>query len=106
MTLTEKLKLYADGDKEEEFPCHGFDFSYEDSQYLMDALRIVWLLSQTELVHNYQAEREDLRNFCIVTNGIIRIAKNFTQKCPLKAQFRLAGERADERTQSPMSRNT
>ena len=96
LTLTEKVKLYAIGNKEEEFPAHAFDFSYEDADNIMSALRIVWLLSRVDIVHNYQAEREDIKEFCIVANGVIRIAKSFIEKCPLKAQFRLSVEKMDE----------
>lgn len=89
MTLTERVKLYADGDKENEIPPHGFDFSHEDMENIMKALRITWLLSREEPVHNYQAERMDLREYCTVTNGIVRIARSFINRCPLKPTFRL-----------------
>lgn len=89
MTLTERVKLYADGDSENGIPPHGFDFSHEDAEAIMSALRIVWLLSRVDFVHNFQLERFDIRDFCTVTNGIIRIAKNFEKKHPIKAMFRL-----------------
>lgn len=89
MTLTERVKLYADGDEENGIPPHGFDFSHEDMKNIMEALRITWLLSREEPVHNYQYERSDLRDFCVVTNGIVRIARTFAKRCPLKAMFRL-----------------
>lgn len=95
LTLTEKVKLYAMGDKEEEFPAHAFDFSYEDADNIMSALRIVWLLSRVDIVHNYQAEREDIKKFCIEANGVIRTAKNLIEECPMKAQFRLRGGNED-----------
>ena len=93
LTLTERVKLYADGNKEVGLPAHGFDFSHEDAKHIMGALRIVWLLSRAETAHNYQAEREDLKSFCIVANGIIRTAKRFVEKCPLKAEFRMESEK-------------
>ena len=89
MTLSERVKLYAEGDLKNEFPCHMFDFSKEDVKNIMGALRIVWLLSREDYAHNYQRERKDLVDYCNVTNGIIRIAKRFVEKCPLKAIFRL-----------------
>ena len=95
LTLTEKVKLYATGDKEKKFPAHAFDFSYEDADNIMSALRIVWLLSRVNIVHNYQAEREDIKKFCIEANGVIRIAKRFIEECPIKAQFRLSGAKMD-----------
>lgn len=95
LTLTEKVKLYATGNKEEELPAHAFDFSYEDADNIMSALRIVWLLSRVDIVHNYQAEREDIKKFCIEANGVIRIAKRLIEKCPIKAQFRLRGGNED-----------
>lgn len=98
LTLTEKVKLYAIGDKEEEFPAHAFDFSYEDADNIMSALRIVWLLSRIDIVHNYQAEREDIKKFCIEANGVIRIAKRLIEECPLKAQFRLRDAIMDKRS--------
>lgn len=89
MSLTERVKLYADGDPEHGLPAHGFDFSHEDAEAIMSALRIVWLLSRVDFVHNFQLERFDIRDFCTVTNGIIRTAKNFEKKHPIKAMFRL-----------------
>ncbi len=89
MTLTERVKLYACGSKSEEIPAHGFDFSENDMEDVLSALRIVWLLSRIDIAHNYQAERDDLRCFCIEANGVIRVAKNFVNRCPLKAEFRL-----------------
>ena len=89
MTLSERVKLYAEGDLKNEFPCHMFDFSKEDVKNIMGALRIVWLLSREDYAHNYQRERKDLVDYCNVTNGIIRIAKRFVEKCPLKAIFKL-----------------
>ena len=89
MTITERVKLYADGDSEAGISKHGFDFSHEDAEAIMSALRIVWLLSRVDFVHNFQLERFDIRDFCTVTNGIIRIAKNFEKKHPIKAMFRL-----------------
>jgi len=89
MSLTERVKLYADGDSEHGLPAHGFDFSHEDAEAIMSALRVVWLLSKVDFVHNFQLERFDIRDFCTVTNGIIRIAKNFEKAHPMKAMFRL-----------------
>lgn len=95
MSLTERIRLYADGDPEHGLPAHGFDFSHEDAEAIMSALRIVWLLSRVDFVHNFQLERFDIRDFCIVTNGIIRIAKNFEKKYPIKAVFRLEDEKGE-----------
>ena len=92
MTLTERVKLYACGSKSEEIPAHGFDFSEEDMEDVLSALRIVWLLSRIDVAHNYQAEREDLRCFCVEANGVIRIAKSLVKRCPLKAEFRIKEE--------------
>ena len=89
MTLNERVKLYAEGDPENGIHCHSFDFTKEDEENIMSALRIVWLLSRQDCAHNYQRERKDLVDYCNVTNGIIRIAKRFVEKCPLKAIFRL-----------------
>lgn len=93
MTLTERIKLYAEGDPKNEIQRHSFDFSQEDEESIMSALRIVWLLSRENCIHDYQHERNDIVNFCNVTNGIIRIAKNFIKKCPLRAEFRLNFEK-------------
>ena len=92
MKLDERLKLYAEGDLKNEIHRHSFDFTKEDEENIMGALRIVWLLSRQDLVHNYQHERKDITSYCIVTNGIIRIAKRFVEKCPLKAIFRQSFE--------------
>lgn len=92
MTITERVKLYADGDAEDGISKHGFDFSHEDAEAIMSALRIVWLLSRVDFVHNFQLERFDIRDFCTVTNGIIRIAKNFEKAYPIKPMFRLDGK--------------
>ena len=89
MTLDERVKLYAEGDPESGIPRHSFDFTKEDEENIMSALRIVWLLSREDFVHNFQNERKDIVNYCNVTTGIIRIAKRFVEKCPLKAIFRL-----------------
>ena len=89
MTLTERVKLYACGSKSGKIPPHGFDFTEEDMEDVLFALRVVWLLSRIDTAHNYQAEREDLRIFCTEANGVVRIAKNFVKRCPFKAEFRL-----------------
>ena len=89
MTLNERVKLYAEGDPENGIHCHSFDFTKEDEKNIMSALRIVWLLSREDFVHNFQNERKDIVDYCNVTTGIIRIAKRFVEKCPLKAIFRL-----------------
>lgn len=96
MKLNERLKLYAEGDLKNEIPRHSFDFTKEDEENIMGALRIVWLLSRQDFVHNYQRERKDLVDYCNVTNGIIRIAKRFVEKCPLKAIFRLNFEKEED----------
>ena len=89
MTLNERVKLYAEGDLENEIPRHSFDFIKEDEENIMNALRIVWLLSREDFVHNFQHERKDIVDYCITTTGIIRIAKSFVKKCPLSTMFRL-----------------
>lgn len=89
MTLNERVKLYAEGDPENGIHCHSFDFTKEDEENIMSALRIVWLLSREDFVHDFQNERKDIVDYCNVTIGIIRIAKRFVEKCPLKAIFRL-----------------
>lgn len=89
MALNERVKLYAEGDPENEIPRHSFDFTKEDEENIMSALRIVWLLSREDFAHNFQNERKDIVDYCNVTTGIIRIAKHFVEKCPLKAIFRL-----------------
>lgn len=89
MTLNERVKLYAEGDPENEIPRHSFDFTKEDEENIMNALRIVWLLSREEFVHDFQRERKDIVDYCITTTGIIRIAKRFVKKCPLSTMFRL-----------------
>ena len=95
MTLNERVKLYSEGDLENEIPRHSFDFTKEDEENIMNALRIVWLLSRQDYAHNYQRERKDLVDYCNVTNGIIRIAKRFVEKCPLKAIFKLNFEKEE-----------
>ena len=89
MKLDERLKLYAEGDLKNEIPRHSFDFTKEDEENIMSALRIVWLLSREDFAHDFQNERKDIVDYCNVTTGIIRIAKRFVEKCPLKAIFRL-----------------
>ena len=89
MTLTERVKLYAEGDPENGIQRHSFDFTKEDEENIMSALRIVWLLSREDFAHDFQNERKDIVDYCNVTTGIIRIAKRFVEKCPLKAIFRL-----------------
>lgn len=96
MTLTERVKLYADGDSENGIPPHGFDFSHEDAEAIMSALRITWLLSRVDYVHNFQLERFDIKEFCTVTNGIVKIAKNFEKNHHMKLMFRLDGKEGAE----------
>lgn len=98
MTLTERVKLYADGDSENGIPPHSFDFSHDDAEAIMSALRITWLLSRVDCVHNFQLERFDIKDFCTVTNGIVKTAKNLVKYHPMKAMFRLEGhsKRANE----------
>ena len=89
MTLTERVILYADGDKENGIPPHSFDFSHEDMETIMSALRLAYLVSRQEHIHNFQLERFDIRDFCVCCNGYIGIAKNILKKHPYKAIFRL-----------------
>lgn len=89
MTLNERVKLYAEGDPENGIHCHSFDFTKEDEENIMSALRIVWLLSREDYAHNFQHERKDIVDYCTVTTGIIRIAKRFVKRCPLSTKFRL-----------------
>ena len=89
MTLNERVKLYAEGDPTSGIPPHSFDFTKEDVESIMSALRIVWLLSREDFVHDFQRERTDIVNYCNVTSGIIRIAKRFVEKCPMSTKFRL-----------------
>lgn len=58
----------------------------------MNALRLVWLISREDYVHNFQYERQDLQEFSRGMNAMIRIAKNFVDRCPMKAVFRLQPE--------------
>ena len=89
LTLNERVKLYAEGDPANGIHRHSFDFTKEDEENIMSALRIVWLLSREDFVHDFQNERKDIVDYCNVTTGIIRIAKRFVEKCPLEAIFRL-----------------
>ena len=89
MTLNERVKLYAEGDPENGIRCHSFDFTKEDEENIMSALRIVWLLSREDYVHDFQHERKDIADYCITTTGIIRIAKRFVKQCRLSTKFRL-----------------
>ena len=89
MTLNERVKIYSEGDLENEIPRHSFDFTKEDEENIMNALRIVWLLSREDYAHNFQHERKDIVDYCTVTTGIIRIAKRFVKRCPLSTKFRL-----------------
>ncbi len=41
MTLNERVKLYSEGDIENEIHRHSFDFTKEDEENIMNALRIV-----------------------------------------------------------------
>lgn len=89
MTLNERVKLYAEGDPENGIHRHSFDFTKEDEENIMKALRIVWLLSREDFAHDFQRERKDIVDYCITTTGIIRIAKRFVKQCPLSTKFRL-----------------
>ena len=89
MTLNERVKLYSEGDIENEIHRHSFDFTKEDEENIMHALRIVWLLSREDFVHDFQRERKDIVDYCNNTTGIIRIAKRFVKQCPLSTKFRL-----------------
>ena len=89
MTLNERVKLYAEGDPKNGIHCHSFDFTKEDEENIMSALRIVWMLSREDFVHDFQNERKDLVDYCNATTGIIRIAKRFVKRCPLSTKFRL-----------------
>lgn len=92
LTLTERIRIYADGDSERGVQPHGFDFSHEDAENMMSALRLVWLISREDCAHNFQHEREDLQDYIRVMNAMIKIAKNFVDRCPMKAEFRLQPE--------------
>lgn len=105
MTLNERVKIYSEGDLENEIPRHSFDFTKEDEENIMNALRIVWLLSREDYAHNFQHERKDIVDYCTVTTGIIRIAKRFVEKCPLKAIFKLNFEN-EEAEQALKERGT
>ena len=39
LTLAEKIRLYAEGDENTGFPPHGFDFTREDTNKMLKALR-------------------------------------------------------------------
>lgn len=39
LTLAEKIRLYAEGDDKTGFPPHGFDFTCEDTDKMLKALR-------------------------------------------------------------------
>ena len=55
MTLNERIKLYAEGDKQHKIPAHSFDFTRQDAEDIMSALRIVWLLSREDYPHNWRS---------------------------------------------------
>lgn len=92
MTLNERIKFYAEGDKQHEIPIHSFDFTRQDAEDIMSALRIVWLLSREDYPHNWQHERPDIVNYIRVTSAILKIAKRFVEKCPLTTVFRIKSE--------------
>ena len=96
LTLNERVKLYAEGDPANGIHRHSFDFTKEDEESIMSALRIVWLLSREDFVHDFQNERKDIVDYCNVTTGIIRIAKRFVERCPLSTKFRLDSETTKE----------
>lgn len=39
LTLAEKIILYADGDEKTGLPPHGFDFTHEDTDKMLKAIR-------------------------------------------------------------------
>lgn len=39
LTLAEKIRLYAEGDEKTGLPPHGFDFTREDTDKMLKALR-------------------------------------------------------------------
>ena len=92
MTLNERIKLYAEGDKQHKIHAHSFDFTRQDAEDIMRALRIVWLLSQEDYPHNWQHERPDIVSYIRVTSAILKIAKRFVEKCPLTTVFRIERE--------------
>ena len=96
LTLNERVKLYSDGDPANGIHRHSFDFTKEDEESIMSALRIVWLLSREDFVHDFQNERKDIVDYCNVTTGIIRIAKRFVERCPLSTKFSLDSETTKE----------
>lgn len=96
MTLNERIKLYAEGDKQHKIPIHSFDFTRQDAEDIMSALRIVWLLSREDYPHNWQHERPDIVSYVRGTSAILKIAKRFVEKCPLTTVFRIENEEVEE----------
>lgn len=89
MTLNERIKFYAEGDKQHKIQAHSFDFTRQDAENIMSALRIVWLLSREDYPHDWQYERPDLVSYIRTTSAILKIAKRFVEKCPLTTLFRI-----------------
>lgn len=96
MTLNERIKLYAEGDKQHKIPIHSFDFTRQDAEDIMSALRIVKLLSLEDYPHNWQHERPDIVSYVRGTSAILKIAKRFVKKCPLTTVLRIKSEEVEE----------
>lgn len=79
-SLVERIKLYANGNKEKEIPAHAFDFSKQDTDILIDALKIVECLGFHDYLHNFQREAPWVVNYCYEMTNIQSMAKKIIKR--------------------------
>lgn len=80
LTLEARIRLYADGDKENEISPRSFDFPKRDTDMMLTACNIVRWLAAKDYPHNFQLERSDLRDYCWGMTAIQTDAKRLLRR--------------------------
>lgn len=80
LALEARIRLYADGDKENEIPPRSFDFNKRDTDLMLTACNIVRWLAAKDYPHNFQLERFDLRDYCWEMSNIQKAAKRLLEQ--------------------------
>lgn len=78
--LIELLGYYRNGMPDNNIPKHGFDFTDDSIDCLIEAVEIASALAKSDYPHNFQLERFDLRDFCYSMSRLQTKAKEWEEQ--------------------------
>lgn len=102
LSLTDRIRLYADGDKKHEIPARCFDFPKHDTDLMITALSYIKTLAKRELPHNFQAERWDLYEYCLRMSGMQNLAREISKRIDGETELPLTWEEGGDECICPV----